>query len=255
MEIAPQIYTAKVMHKRLFPKGNSFTYGVYYLALPLAKLAEIKLPAMMGFHTKDHAAKDDSDLESWVRSILTDYGLNEVTRHITLICMPRILGYVFNPVSFWLCLDENKKLRGVLAQVNNTFGETHNYLCAHDDHRVIEKDDQLKTEKLFHVSPFLEREGSYQFRFALNEDTLGIWIDFYDGNGEKQLITSLAGTLQPLSQSALHRVFWTHPLVTLKTIFLIHWQAMKLLAKGVKYISKPEQREERMSTTGNLTKL
>ncbi|MDG1286903.1 MAG: DUF1365 domain-containing protein [Rickettsiales bacterium] len=254
MEITPQIYTAKVMHKRLFPKVNAFTYSMYYLALPLVEIAEIKLPAMMSFHAKDHGAKEGADLEPWIRAILADYGLNDVTEHITLISMPRILGYVFNPVSFWLCLDENKQLRAVLAQVNNTFGETHHYLCAHTDHRVIDADDLLVAQKLFHVSPFLKREGSYQFRFSLNKNTLGIWIDFYDAQGEKQLITSLTGTLTPLTKQSLRRAFWTHPLVTLKTIFLIHWQAIKLLSKGLKYISKPTQRKERLSSTDNLTK-
>ena len=255
MEIEPQIYTAKVMHKRLFPKVNAFTYRIYYLALPLAQLSGLKLPMMMSFKPKDHGAKDGSSIETWGRAILADYGLNEKIQHIKLITMPRILGYVFNPVSFWLCLDEKQQLRAVLAQVNNTFGETHSYLCAHDDHRVIEGDEWLEGEKLFHVSPFLQREGRYKFRIALQEEKLGIWIDFYDAQREKQLLTALTGTLEPLTQSALWRVFWTHPLVTFKTIFLIHWQAIKLVSKGIKYVPKPVQLAQKLSTTANLTKL
>ncbi len=255
MEISPQLFTAKVMHKRLFPKVNAFTYNIYYLALPLTKLANLAFPRMMSFHTKDHGAKDGSDLNGWARSILRDYGLDELTQHITLICMPRILGYVFNPVSFWMCLDEQKQLRAVIAEVNNTFGETHRYLCAHDDHRVIDADDWLTAQKIFHVSPFLKREGHYDFRFALKEKKFGIWIDFYDGNGNKQLLTSLIGQLQPLTKKSMWHAFWTHPLVTFKTIFLIHWQAVKLVSKGIKYIPKPEQLLKKLSTTANLTKL
>jgi len=251
----PQLYTAKVMHKRLFPKVNGFSYRIYYIALPLLKMANIAWPRMMSFNIHDHGAKDGGDLNDWAREILKQYGLNEITHSISLISMPRILGYVFNPVSFWLCLDDQQQLRAVLAQVNNTFGETHSYLCAHDDKRVIEQDDWLSAEKVFHVSPFLQREGSYQFRFSLNEKTLGIWIDFYNAEGKKQLITSLMGNLKPLTKSSMRRAFWAHPLVTFKTIMLIHWQAIKLLAKGIAYVPKPEQKKIRLTSTKNLTKL
>ena len=255
MEITPQLYTAKVMHKRLFPKVNGFNYGIYYLALPLAKLAEIKLPFMMSFNPKDHGAKDGSSLEDWARSILAEYGLNETVDHITLIAMPRILGYVFNPVSFWMCYDKNNQLRAVLAEVNNTFGETHHYLCAHSDYRIIADDDWLIAEKLFHVSPFLKRIGSYHFRFSQSQDKLGIWIDFYNDEGKKQLITSLMGKMLPLTKKTSRHAFWTHPLVTFKTVFLIHWQAIKLLSKGIKYISKPARIKPHLSNTQNLTKM
>lgn len=263
MEIEPQIFTAKVMHKRLFPKVNQFTYGVYYLALPLAMLDDKRLMThlsvnrrgILSFYDKDHGAKDGSNLEVWVRGILGECGLSEIVTGITLISMPRILGYVFNPVSFWMCHDADGQLRAVLCEVNNTFGETHSYLCAHEDHRPLSPDDWLSTEKIFHVSPFLKREGSYQFRFAQEKNKLGIWINFYDADQNKQLVTALTGSLQPLTEPALRQIFWKHPLVTLKTILLIHWQAMKLVSKGIKYIAKPGQQPQRISTTANLTKM
>jgi DUF1365 family protein len=154
-----------------------------------------------------------------------------------------------------MCFDEDKQLRAVLCEVNNTFGETHSYLCAHEDHRIIETDDWLKADKLFHVSPFLKREGVYHFRFSTRGNTLGIWIDFYDAQGNKQLTTALTGTMQPLKKSTLRRAFWRHPLLTFKTIALIHWQAIKLLSKGIKYIRKPTQKDEKLSSTDNLTKM
>ncbi|MCI5048797.1 MAG: DUF1365 domain-containing protein [Rickettsiales bacterium] len=260
MEIAPQILHAKVMHKRLFPKENAFQYGVYYLALPLDGLSDesmnARLPinrfAPVSFHTKDHGERNDEPLSDWLTSILTSYHLNDRIKHVMLICMPRILGYVFNPVSFWLCLDEHKQLCAVICEVHNTFGEAHSYVCAHADRRPITSNDWMQAEKLFHVSPFLEREGSYQFRFALEGEKLGIWIDFYDEAGEKKLLTSLVGTLTPLSKPALRHAFWSHPLVTLKTICLIHWQALRLVVKGIRYMNKPKQKEVRISTTTTL---
>lgn len=252
MELTPQIYTAKVMHKRLFPKINQFTYGVYYLALPLP--AEPLPVKILSFNDKDHGARDGSDIQAWARGILTEYGLDEKTSHIMLITMPRVLGYVFNPVSFFLCLDNERKLRAVICEVHNTFGEQHSYLCARADHAPISADEWLEAEKLFHVSPFLPREGSYKFRFVLAGEQLGIWIDYFDKSQNKQLLTSLTGKLAPLNTTSLRCAFWSHPLVTLKVIALIHWQAAKLASKGIRYIVKPPQREEKVSSTSDLTK-
>lgn len=259
MEVTPQIFTAKVMHKRLLPKVNGFTYGMYNVVMPLAKLHEapiaINRRAVMSFHEKDHGARDGKNLQGWIDGILAQHQLQDKIEHVVLVSLPRIFGYVFNPVSFWFCLGEQKKLRAVLCEVNNTFGETHSYLCAHSDHREIDAQDWLLAEKLFHVSPFMQREGEYQFRFALKENKLGIWIDYFNEDGEKQLLTSLVGDLQPMTKPALRRVFWRYPMVTFKAISLIHWQAIKLLAKGIRYVPKPTQKEGKLSATNNLTKV
>lgn len=255
MEIAPQIFTAKVMHKRFFPKENQFTYGVYYVALPLQQLDRISIRGITSFHSKDHGARDGSDLHGWLTNILAEYGLRETVSHTMLIAMPRIFGYVFNPVSFWLCFDDQKQLRAVLCEVNNTFGETHSYLCAHADHRPINADDWLEADKVFHVSPFLKREGRYKFRFSVQGQKLGIWIDFFDGESNKQLITALTGTLAPLSSSSLRLAFFKHPLVTLKAIALIHFQAIKLMRNGIEYIRKPKQLTPKKTATSELTKM
>lgn len=253
MVIAPQLYTAKVMHKRFFPKENAFHYGVYYLVLPLPA-AEI--PGLLAsFHAKDVGKRDGSDPASWVRGILTEYGLNEKIKHIVLVTMPRILGYVFNPVSFYLCLDESQQLRAVLCEVHNTFGEQHSYLCANPDHRPITADQWLGADKVFHVSPFLPRHGDYKFRFDLRADKLGIWIDYYDAEHQKQLVTSLIGNFTPLTQKSLSQAFWRHPLVALKAITLIHWQAFRLVMKGIRYISRPEQLPSNITATRNLNKM
>ncbi|MBM3617304.1 MAG: DUF1365 domain-containing protein, partial [Alphaproteobacteria bacterium] len=138
----PAIITAKVMHKRLFPKVNQFTYGVYYLALPLSRLDNLPLPPVAAFRLKDHGARDGSDLKTWIDDILREKGI-EADGERVLIAMPRVLGYGFNPVSFWLCLDRQNHIRAMLYEVNNTFGETHSYLCSHADGRPIKSDDVL----------------------------------------------------------------------------------------------------------------
>lgn len=255
----PQILFGKVMHGRLFPKRNNFIYGIYYLAMPLSKIKQLPIAcnrfAPLSFYDRDHGRCDGSDLEEWARGILDDYNIKEADGGITLVCMPRVLGYVFNPVSFWLCHDKQGALRAVLCEVHNTFGERHTYLCAHEDHRPIKHDDMLKGDKLFHVSPLLKREGHYTYRFDVRENKFAVWIDFYNAEGQKQLVTALIGTFQQMDKTTLRRAFWTYPLVTFKAITLIHWQALKLLAKGIKYIARPKQKPEKVSATDNLTKM
>lgn len=253
MVIGPQIYNAQVMHKRLFPKENAFHYHVYYLALPLPAPP---VPGILAcFQAKDVGRRDGSDPEAWARAILADYGLDEKTKKIVLITMPRILGYVFNPVSFYLCLDQDEALRAVVCEVHNTFGEQHSYLCANPDHAPLGPDQWLEAEKIFHVSPFLERQGDYKFRFDLKPESLGVWIDYYDALQRKQLVTSLVGRFEPLTARSLMQAFWKHPLVTLKTIALIHLQAIRLVMKGIRIIGKPSQLLQKISATRNLNKM
>lgn len=253
MVTSPQLFSARVAHKRLFPKANAFHYGIYYLALTLPAAP---VPGRWAsFHKEDVGRRDGSDPTPWVRGILAEYGLDHKTQHIVLVTMPRVLGYVFNPVSFYFCMDEQRALRAVLCEVHNTFGEQHNYLCANPDHAPITADQWLEAEKVFHVSPFLHRHGDYKFRFDFTADALGIWIDYYAADQQKQLVTSLTGTFAPLTSHTLQRAFWRHPLVAVKAITLIHWQALKLLVRGIRFISKPEQFAQRTSATRNLNKV
>jgi DUF1365 family protein len=255
----PQLFFGKVMHSRLCPKRNSFTYSIYYLAFSLSKIKDLPIArncfAPLSFHDRDHGHCDGSDLQDWAQNILADYNIKNPGGDIKLICMPRVLGYVFNPVSFWSCHDKEGHLRAVLCEVHNTFGERHTYLCAHEDHRPITADDILRGQKLFHVSPLLKREGHYTYRFDLSNDKFAVRIDYYNSEGQKQLATSLKGRFHPMNKATLRKALWTYPLVTFKAITLIHWQALKLLVKGVKFIPKPAQKPERISTTDNLTKM
>lgn len=258
-----KLIEATIHHTRLTPRRNSFTYKSYYLALPLSLLTNavntthplaIDRPAFIAFHTRDHGPKDGSSLEQWARAHLASANLTKADGEIILITMPRIAGYIFNPVSFYLCLDHAGRLRAVIAEVNNTFGEHHSYICAHQDERPIKPEDTLRTQKLFHVSPFLKREGSYQFTFNYSESRFLARINLLMPEGEGQpaklkLTTSMSGEITPLTAVTLHRAAWRHPFNTLKTITLIHWQALKLFLKGVSYVRKPIQLTPRISRT------
>lgn len=256
----PKILFGKVMHGRLHPKRNFFTYGIYYVSLPLSKLNDMPLTRnkfkALSFYDRDHGSFQKDGLESWARQLLAEYNFQDLADgEIVLVCMPRVLGYVFNPVSFWLCYDKQENLRVVLSEVHNTFGENHTYLCANEDGAVLSGKQTLRGNKVFHVSPFLKREGGYEFRFDISSEKFAVEIDHYDSKGAKLLITSLKGHMQPMTQGTLKKAFWGYPLVTFKAVALIHWQAMKLLAKGVKYIHKPKQLPEKTTATESLTKL
>lgn len=239
---------AEVMHHRLFPRENRFAYKVYYLDIPITRKGA-ELPAWFAqnrfswhsFYADDHGSRGDIPLYDWVQKHLHAHGITDA-EHIRLICMPRIAGYVFNPVSFW-CAYHGNQLRAVLCEVNNTFKQTHNYVC------VVEDDNWVHADKLFHVSPFLPREGEYRFRFALEDTRAHIAIHYHANTSELQLTTALKATYNPLTKKQLLMASVRCPLVTLKTITLIHWQALKLVSKGIRYIPLPPQLVQRFSRT------
>ncbi len=240
--------SAQVMHKRLKPVVNQFVYRVFYLCFDIAKVEEISSKFLslnrfnlFSFYNKDHGKRDGSILQEWIFEILSKKNLQQKVKRVFLLSYPRVLGYVFSPVSFWFCLDENEKLVAVLSEVSNTFGENHNYLVFNADHSPIEENQWFETKKEFHVSPFLKVEGEYKFRFIFNNQSVAAWIDYYAKGTEKTLLTSVVCKNKKLSDGSLIKAFFDIPLMTVKVIFLIHWQALKLLFKENKYIPKPQK--------------
>jgi DUF1365 family protein len=246
MAISNALLVADVFHARHIPKRHAFRYHVYYLCFPLSRMAELEAtktlgvnrPNLFSFREADHAQGRAVPAESWLRGLMQEWGVTQADGEIVLLTMPRVLGYVFNPVSFWFCLDKAGLLRAVYAEVNNTFGEQHGYWCFHDDQRPITPDDTLTTRKVFHVSPFFEVKGEYRFRFAYGEEKLGVWID-HDEDGQHVLSTALTGKRQPLTTRNLLYCFVRYPLVTLKVVTLIHYHALRLILKGIRYHVKP----------------
>jgi hypothetical protein len=182
----------------------------------------------------------------WVRDVLARARVVEADGEIVLVTIPRILGFAFNPVSFWLSFDRASRLRTVVAEVNNTFGERHFYVCRHRDHRPITPHDRIAAEKVFHVSPFMKVEGHYVFTFCYDASAFRARIDLYDGQG-LILATSMAGQRRPLTAARLVLASFANPMVMLKVLGLIHYQALKLWAKGVAVVRKPPAPRESVS--------
>lgn len=251
---APHLMRARVMHKRTRPREHGFNYHVYYLSLPMQGQATVSRGIfsvnrfnLLSFLQRDHGARDGNDSATWARSMFERYGLAPQVARTVLITMPRILGYVFNPVSFWLGFNAQGALVAAIAEVNNTFHETHSYVLAKSDHSPIGPDDWITTSKDFHVSPFLAVEGSYRFRFALRDEKIGIFIDHYGEDGALTLLTSMVGPMVPMTQANLWRAFLGIPLVTIKVIALIHYEAIRLMLKKIRYRNKPPQQPHKVT--------
>lgn len=243
-----------VNHTRLRPARNAFSYGVFTVTIPMRSRQQNpqlfrntglsdNRPGLCAFYDKDHGRGEQHSL-AWIESLLQEHGIDQVDGEIWLQTFPRVLGYVFNPVSFWFCTSADKKVLAILAEVNNTFGERHCYLLHKDSGEPIQSGETLISKKVFHVSPFCEVRGEYQFRFLFPEDSQSqkntlARIELHE-DGQPLINTSISGTSRPLSKSALYLALLRYPLMSLGVVFRIHWQALKLWAKGVPFYSKPE---------------
>jgi hypothetical protein len=251
---APQLCFGVVLHRRLRPAAHAFRYPVYFLAVPMSRVASLARPwfglnrfNLLSFHFRDHGLRDGSNPVDWVRGLLAAEGLAAVADgEIWLQTFPRVLGYVFNPVSFWFCEDRAGRVRAIVAEVNNTFGEGHAYLLAHPDLRPITGADDLAARKVFHVSPFFPVQGGYRFRFHRSGARRVARIDYHDEQGDL-LHTSISGAAEPLSRRTLARAFLGYPWMTVGVIARIHWQALKLWRKRVPFFAKPMPPLEQVS--------
>lgn len=222
---------------------NAFRYSVDYMLLDAE--AEVKSPSLFARNGRGLMALDDRDHGGppkagrgapWVRDVLEAHQVTGVAR-IELLAQPKVLGHVFNPVSFWLCRRDDAALIAVIAEVTNTFGDRHSYLVHHPDLRAIAPDDHLTATKILHVSPFQPVEGGYAFRFDIRDDRIGIWIDYSRGKGG--LIATLTGRRKTLTNRAILRAMVRRPFGARRVLALIHWQALKLWVKRAVYRPRP----------------
>lgn len=250
-----------VKHQRLRPAKNAFGYGVFTISIPMrARSANPNLLSQNGlrdnrwglcaFFDKDHGQGESNSL-AWIEKILADNHVLHVDGEIWLQTFPRVLGYVFNPVSFWICTRADGKVQAVLAEVNNTFGERHCYLLHKDSGEMLHSGETLSSKKVFHVSPFCAVRGDYHFRFLFPQDSSSgkntvCRIELHE-DGQPLINTSISGASRPLSRANIMLALLRYPLMSLGVIFRIHWQALKLWVKGVPFHSKPKPPELEVS--------
>ena len=237
------IYNGTVIHKRFKPKIHYFKYKVFSLLIDLSELEylseKIKFFShnkfnLVSFYEKDHGNRDGSSLVSWVKKNLKDNNINPEDVKIKLLCYPRILGYVFNPLSVFYIYNIDEKLICILYEVKNTFGEQHTYIFKVDNDQNLY---QHNCSKKFHVSPFIEMNCKYFFRLLKPGEKISVIIDQYQTD-EKILYASQDGQRVDFNTKELIKSYLKHPLMTFKIISAIHFEAFKLWLKGIKFIKK-----------------
>jgi DUF1365 family protein len=235
----------QVRHRRLKPVGHTFAYGTYFLLLPLRSLRQNgpgmlarNRRALLSFYDADHGdgrGPEQGGALAWLDELLQAQGIPDADGEVWLHTYPRVLGFSFKPVSFWYCHRPDGSLRAIVAEVNNTFGQRHCYLLDQPAYG-----QELRAEKVFHVSPFCPVEGSYRFRFMLTADLQRTVarVDYDDDQGPL-LETSVSGHLEPLTAATVQRALWHYPAMTWNVLARIHWQALKLFFKRVPFFGKP----------------
>ncbi len=237
------IYNGTVFHKRFKPKKHYFRYKVFSLLIDLSELEELDKKIsffslnrfnLISFYERDHGERDGSSLGDWVKHNLKANNIITENIKIMLLCYPRILGYVFNPLSVFFIYNKDEKLISILYEVKNTFGEQHTYVFkVEGENKLI----QNNCSKKFHVSPFIEMDCNYFFRVLKPSEKLSVIIDQYDKEG-KILFASQDGIRSDLTSKNLMNSYLKHPLMTLKIISAIHFEAFKLWVKGIKFVKK-----------------
>lgn len=245
------LYRSTVYHERFGEKHNAFRYPSLFLCFPLSQRQSLRSRLfglngfnLFSFHDADHGGGEH--LEFWIRGVLAAQGVTQASGEVWLMTLPRILGFVFNPVSFWFCHDDDGALRAVLCEVNNTFGERHCYLVTAPNEAVITPDMSLICDKVFHVSPFYPVSGEYHFRFVRSAEHCAALID-YCQEGELALKTAVSGRATPLTDANLLQSFFSLGFATAMVVMRIHWQALRLFFKGARFHRKPEPPHKEIS--------
>lgn len=234
------IYTGHVAHSR--PGKHRLRYSIFMLALDLdtlpalaTRLLRHNRASLFSINDSDHAARIDAPLKPQIEEKLRAGGIGWTGGRIVLLTMPRLFNYVFNPLSVYFCWREDGSLAALVHEVSNTFGEQHFYvLPARAEKGVVRQ----SCDKAFFVSPFLEPDLRYEFSVTPPGERAIVSMIVRRG-ADIALTASFAGDRRDLTDANLFRAWLANPLMTLKVIAGIHWEAALMMAKGVRYLGRP----------------
>ena len=237
------IYLGNVFHARLKPKKHEFNYKVFYLNINL-KLLKKKSDLLLlsynkfnlfSFYDKDHGPKKCKDINAWIRNLINRNNINVNIENIYILSFPRVLGYVFNPLSIYSCLDKNNKIVLQIYEVHNTFNQRYFYLVKNSFNK---KNHNNIYNKKFHVSPFMSMKGKYKFKSFFVEKKIKLIVEYFSNT--ENFIASFNGSEKELSDYNLLIYFLKLPFMTLKIIIGIHYEAIILYFKGLKFFKCPK---------------
>ena len=243
MTLRSALYTGSVVHRRLRPKRHRLRYRLFWMLLDLDEIDALGRGLrlfsrnrfnLFAFHDRDLGDGSATPLGDQVRRKLAAAGLAEAGVSISVLTLPRILGYAFNPLSVFFCRDAEGVLRAIVYEVHNTFGERHGYVLPAAGPGTVAHG----TAKAFHVSPFLGMDMSYAFRVHPPDGRVSVAIRGEDAEGPV-IVAALAAERRPLSDGALARMLAAYPLMTLKVTAAIHWHALRMLLRGFRVHRHP----------------
>lgn len=264
-DVCLELCKGRVMHARLRPFVHRFIYRVFCMRLRVDQLTQVSRhnswlfavdkKRMVSFQTKDHGARDGSDLMQWLAESLRTSDISIDIGAVWLQCFPRVLGYVFNPVSFWYVYDQEGALRVLVAEVNNTFGQRHQYVLTAPDAGVIQEGAVLECRKVFHVSPFCDVEGVYRFKSSRHGHQERMAIDYFDAPDQDLPIlkTAIVIQAQAFTTKGLLYSLLSMPMMTFGVMARIHWQAFKLWRQGAQYHPVPPLPKEEVTHNGKVS--
>lgn len=238
-----RLYRGTVSHARTTPVVNRFSYGLYYVYVDLDELGELDATLSRFGHNRralvsvwdvDHGPRDGSPLRPWIDGVLERAGIDLAGGSVRLLTFPRVLGFRFYPVSFWYCFDADGVPRAVLAEVQNTYRDHHNYLL-HLGGAPFDWRRTYSATKAFFVSPFI-RPDDVHYSFHVSEPAEKLSVSITDlVDGERLLTASIALEAEKLDDRSLARAVLSMGPMSARALVLIHWQAIKLLFKRVPF--------------------
>ena len=260
-DAAAALYFGEVMHARLKPMGHRFNYRVMSLLIDLDRLdaADRQSPlfgvnraALYRFSESDHGARDGSGLRAHVQRCAAERGIDLTGGRVRLLCYPRLLGYTFNPLSVYFCTHAGGELALLIYEVRNTFGDIHAYVLPVMPGELSAAGVRQQQEKLFYVSPFIEMAMRYHFRVSPPGERVKLRILETDREGPL-LAATFNGRRRSLTTMALLRSLFSLPLLTLKIVAAIHWEALRLWLKGARLVPRPNAAPAKSADTGLAT--
>ena len=243
---ASAIYVGRVMHQRLRPRRHKFEYSGFWFVFDIDEIDELTRRLrlfsrnrfnLFAFRDRDYGDRSGAPLRGQIERHLVAAGLEPDGGVIQLLTLPRILGYVFNPLSVYFIRRADGGLRAILWEVSNTFGECHSYLIPVADPSA--KTIRQSCVKELHVSPFLDMDMTYAFRVAPPAERALVSIIASDAEGAL-LVAAMNGERRALDDVSLIKTFARIPFMTLKVIVTIHWEALRLWLKGAGFRTSPE---------------